>query len=239
MGIPHKFLNTDFGNGFNTNNAILTSTPYQPEILFIGTFNPLTNGDANPADFFYGRNWFWPILFNIFEHNREVIIQSQRKYCPPHFNPTLLDIFKFMKTHKITFADLIMKVFPETELDNIDGNIITYDNETYNLINDNHLIQLNQFNEVMWSTKYLIKYIEANPTIKQVYFTRKTVNPFTAELIQVQNALNQRGVTIKYLFTPSGQGLAGIPRNQELMDQWLESTRDGFDNLDEEWTNID
>lgn len=238
MGIPHKFLKTDFGEGFSTQNAILNKTPYNPEILFIGTFNPLTNEDANPADFFYGRNWFWPILFNIFTHNREVLIQKQRKFYPPNFNPTLPRVFDFMKTHKITFADLIMNVFPNKILNCVANNHILFDDEHFDLIKDGDLAKLNKKQEVAWSTKFIIEYLKANPTIKQVYFTRKPVNPFSAELDLIQEILTTRGITIKYLFTPSGQGLRGVPRNQVLMDQWIQSTRDGFDNLDENWTNI-
>jgi hypothetical protein len=237
MGIPHKFFETDFEEGFGTQNAVLTKTPYKPEILFIGTFNPLTNEDANPADFFYGRNWFWPILFNIFIHNREVVIQKQRKFYPPNFNPILPEVFGFMKTHKITFADLIRCVFPDKKLSCVADNHVIYDNTLYDLIKDGDLAKLNRKQEVSWSTKYIVAYIKAKPSINQVYFTRKPVNPFTDELDVIQEILNVRGVKIKYLFTPSGQGLKGKPRNQVLMDQWLQSTRVGFDNLDENWTD--
>ncbi len=53
MSIQHKFYQTSFGNGFETHNAILDITPYKPEVMIVGTFNPDTP-NANYADFFYG-----------------------------------------------------------------------------------------------------------------------------------------------------------------------------------------
>jgi len=51
MPVNHRFLEHDFGNGFQTHNAILDKTPYEPEVLFVGTFNP--DVPTNPSDFFY------------------------------------------------------------------------------------------------------------------------------------------------------------------------------------------
>ncbi|WOD44186.1 hypothetical protein [Hwangdonia lutea] len=238
MGVRHKFFHKDFGEGFRTENAILIETPYKPEILFIGTFNPLTNDEANPADFFYGRNWFWPILFNIFKHNKIAVIEKQRKFYPPDFNPTLKEVFGFMKKHKLSFADLIMEILPEKNINCIAGNNIFYENEHYDLIKDNHLAKLNRKGEVSWSTKHLIDYINYNPQIKQVYFTRKSTSPFSEELYGLEKVLSERHVKVKQLFTPSGQGLKGTPRNRILMDQWLQSTKLGFNSLDTKWTNF-
>tara|TARA_R110000851_G_scaffold256188_2_gene408613 strand:+ start:4291 stop:4602 length:312 start_codon:yes stop_codon:yes gene_type:complete len=96
MGIKHKFLEADFGSGFKTNNAILKTTPYLPKILFLGTFNPATDEESNVADFFYGRNWFWPTLFNILEYDQQVFYKSQRKYSFPNLEPSLKTILNFI-----------------------------------------------------------------------------------------------------------------------------------------------
>ena len=235
MPINHKFKEYHFTNEFFTQNAILVNTPYQPEILFLGTFNPNTDEAANMADFFYGRNWFWPILFNIFEYNQETQIKKQRRFTNP-LNPSLDEVFQFMKKHKLSFADLIMQVFPDDEIDCLAANNIIINGVHYNLIKDGDLAKINRTNNVRWTTKFIIDYLNQNPSISQVYFTRKPVNPFTAKLQEIQEVLNQRGVLIKYLFTPSGQGLPGQPRNLTIMNQWLHSIREGFDNLDENWT---
>lgn len=53
--LKNKQLNWD--NRFYTENVILKNVDiYKPEILFLGTFNPELQ--SNPADFFYGRNFF-------------------------------------------------------------------------------------------------------------------------------------------------------------------------------------
>ena len=77
--LAHKFINCTFGQttDFRTENSIL-KTPYPPEILFLGTFNPDTDSKSNSADFYYGRNWLWPALFNIFEFKRVDFIKQRR-----------------------------------------------------------------------------------------------------------------------------------------------------------------
>lgn len=237
MGIQHKFKECNFGKGFQTQNGILTVTPYKPKILFIGTFNPLTDDVANPADFFYGRNWFWPVLFNIFVYKQQVVIEKQRKFYPPHFNPTLDNVFKFMKTHQITFADLIVEVLPDEDINCVAGNKVIYNQVCYDLIKDSDLAKLDVIGEVDWSAEHLKDYLRENPSITQVYFTRKSAKPFSKKLEEIQDVLSERNSTIKYLFTPSGQGLKGTPRNSTLMEQWIQSTLVGYNNLDENWVN--
>lgn len=240
MSIEHKFLNTDFGNGFKTHKAILSQTPYQPEMLFLGTFNPKTNNISNPADFFYGRNWFWIVLFNIFKYDNKVVLDKQRKFYKPNFQPSLEEIYEFMTAYKISFADLITEVLvnKESEVDyTLNDNKATYQGTEYDLINDTHLSHLNNLNLIEWSTKNLIDYIERNPTIKTIYFTRKSAQPFANEILKIRNHFKESELEIRYLFTPSGQGLRGKPRIRTLMNEWLVSTKDGYNNLKEDWKN--
>lgn len=76
MPIQHKFKEVDFENRFQTHNAILDVTPYKPEVLILGTFNPNTPG--NPfVDFFYGRNYLWTGFKNLFIHNNVVITRKR------------------------------------------------------------------------------------------------------------------------------------------------------------------
>ena len=64
MRINHKFLTVNpqqnllnWDNRFYTENVILKNVDiYEPKIMFLGTFNPQLQN--NPADFFYGRNFF-------------------------------------------------------------------------------------------------------------------------------------------------------------------------------------
>jgi hypothetical protein len=78
MPIRHKFYQTNFGNGYATHNAILDTTPYKPEVMIVGTFNPDTPNN-NFADFFYGRNFFWTAFKNLFVHNAVVIPNPTRR----------------------------------------------------------------------------------------------------------------------------------------------------------------
>ena len=50
MSIYHKFQEQDFGNSFQTHNSILDKVSYDPEVIFIGTFNH--GWSWNQADFF-------------------------------------------------------------------------------------------------------------------------------------------------------------------------------------------
>lgn len=236
MSIIHKFKEVNFGNGFATKDAILVETPFKPEILFIGTFNPLTNEHDNMADFFYGRNWFWPILFNIF-HSKKIELSKQRKFYKPSPEPSLDEIFDFIKKHKITFADLITQVLENKDYYCLAQNKIIFNDTNYDLIKDSDLSKLNQLGKVNWNKKDLIQYIDKNQTIKTIYFTRKCTKPFSDILMEIDEKFVDRNLNIKFLFTPSGQSMKGKPRINALVNQWKNSSINGFDSLDDEWLN--
>src|SRR5947209_2470415 len=113
MSIFHKNIQSNWKNGFATHNAILDMTLYNPEILFIGTFNPGTEND-NFSDFFYGRNYFWTAFKNYFIHNK---IQINKRRMPTNgrksnsiLDPEIAEIFTICTRLKLSFADLILKV---------------------------------------------------------------------------------------------------------------------------------
>lgn len=232
MSIKHKFIEKDFEKGFYTQNAILKNDSFKPEVLFLGTFNPKTNEKDNPADFFYGRNWFWPLLFSIAKDDDSPF--KQRKTINP---PTLEDILDFTLRHKISFADLICEVLPN-KIEKIDyglaKNKVIYGNDLYDLINDKDLIKLHKKNEIIWNEQ-ILNFIKENESIETVYFTRKSTKPFAEILNKVNTLLKDRGAEIKFLYTPSGQGLKGKPRYKKLKEEWLNSTREGFHPLNETW----
>ena len=239
MPVNHKFRDYNFQDGFITENAIL-KTNYNPEVLILGTFNPLTNEDDNMADFFYGRNWFWTCMFNIF-HYQNVHLTTQRKFTPFPYNPSLLEIKNFCARYKLTFADLISNVLNNIEYDLI-GNKAIIDHEEYDLINDSDLGRLNAMNQVEWSTQYLIRHIAENSSIHTVYFTRKPIEPYLTQWSMLTNHNFGREVLFKKIFTPSGQGLAGSPRVNHLINHWLYNNNENYDRLDINWLlhhNID
>jgi hypothetical protein len=237
----HKFINFDFQDGFITENAILT-TKYNPEVLILGTFNPLTNEDDNMADFFYGRNWFWACMFNIFQH-QNIQLTTQRKYTQFPYNPTLNEIKKFCEKYKLTFADLISRVLFNNNIEyELIGNSAFIGHEEYDLIKDRDLGRLNAINQVEWTTDYLIKYIAENPSIHTVYFTRQPKEPFLTQWTILTNHNFGRVVAFNKIFTPSGQGLKGKPRINHLINHWLFNNNINYDTLDNNWLllhNID
>ncbi|PAC28756.1 hypothetical protein [Flectobacillus sp. BAB-3569] len=242
MAVNHKFKDFDFKDGFTTTNVIL-KTSYNPQVLILGTFNPLTNEEDNMADFFYGRNWFWTCMFNLF-HHQAIHLLTQRKFTQiPNYNPTLDEIKVFCEKYKLTFADLISTVLFNNNIEyNLHRNKALIVNEEYDLINDGDLGKLNAINQVEWTTEDLKKYITETPSLHTVYFTRQPAEPYTTQWTILKNHDYGRIVEFKKIFTPSGQGLRGRPRVNHLIHHWLFNENDNYDQLNNDWLlehNID
>lgn len=227
MAINHKFLNHNFGDGFLAEDTILRNADYKPEILFIGTYNPATNQIANVADFFYGRNWFWPALFNIFNGTA---YSQQRKFNQP-LTPTLNEIFLFCRKHKIIFADLIGQTLHNTNDYTLHNNIAVFDGEFYNLISDNDLADLDNLHQVNWVTKNILAFLKLHPSVKTIYFTRQPKEPFSTQLAPIIAYANQNKINFLKIFTPSGQGLRGRPRMDALINHWKQNVDPNYDRL--------
>ena len=252
MSIQHKFYERNFGNGFETHNAILDITPYKPEVMIVGTFNPGTTHD-NFADFFYGRNYFWTAFKNLFVPNIVLLTHTRmpRKGAPPAvLNPTLPEILELCINLKLTFADLIFEVLnnnnPDYQLRQNDNVIIN--GAEYNLIQDGQnrdiggLQQLNALGQVNWNTQNIINYLCNNPQITTIYFTRQPTGIWAEQwnLIIDHNCMAGRLTT--NIYTPSGLGLKGKPRMNALLNHWVHNNNPKFGRLDENWltnNNVD
>ena len=246
MPILHKYYQTHWGNGFETHNAILDITPYKPEVMFIGTFNPDTPNE-NPADFFYGRNFFWTGFKNLFVHNAVVIANRrmpQNGNPPAHnlLNPTLAEIFCICLKVKLTFADLISEVLHHNNphyyfLPN--DNVVLNGNE-YNLIQDGQnggiggLAQLDALGQVNWNTQNIINYLCNNPQIKQIYFTRQPIGIWAAQWNAIVDNPCMRGRQLTNIFTPSGRPLP-TPVMNNLLHHWVHNVAQGFGCLNNNW----
>lgn len=245
MPIQHKFYQANFGNGFETHNAILDITPYKPEVMIVGTFNPDTP-NANFADFFYGRNFFWTAFKNLFIHNA-VVIPNRR--MPPNgnppaiLNPTLLEIFDLCKKLKLTFSDLVLEVLhnnnPVYQL--LPNDNVIFNGLEYNLIQDGQngiiggLQQLNALGQVNWNTQNIITYLCNNPQIKTIYFTRRPTGIWAAQWNLIINHSCITGRLTTNIFTPSG---AGAPVNRSmarLLNHWVHNNNPNFGRLDNNW----
>jgi len=217
MPIHHKFLSSSWNNGndcYETESAILKTTPYEPEVLFIGTYNPNTNGNHNQANFFYGRdNYLFPMLHGIFN------LQTIYSQNPPYTNI----IWPLCNKLKLCFADLITTIFPNVVVPLIPNtNKVNFGGTTYNLLKDNHLIDLDTIhNQVVWNEEAIIRFINGTASLKYVFLTQKSNNTFRQKFEYITNSCVRSGLTFRCIYTPTGQSLSGVPRELFLAFQWV------------------
>lgn len=200
MAIQHKFQNHDWGNGFWTENSILKTQHYKPEVLIIGTFNP--NWYCNPSDFFYGRGMYmWPIMANLFLHNQNNLT-SVRNYN--NDSPSLKEIFEICKKGKLCFADIVKGTASNIPTTDKDG-IVLVNNEYYwSDYKDSHLSKMGAKNWLDDNTKDIIEYVKNTPSIKHIYFTFKTGGRWI--LNKKQFIIDNTNIPSSSLFTPTGTG---------------------------------
>lgn len=227
----HKFLNTNFGNGFQTENAIL-NTPYKPEVLIVGTFNPDIPG--NFADFFYGRNYFWRVFENLSNNNN--VLNGPRIARNKIRLPNLNKILWLCQHFKITFADLILGTLPNVPI---------------NDFKDGYLNILGLNNELIENSGNIVNYINDNESIQHVYFTTKAQNLHYILGIwhNITNNCN-RPLTFGSIISPSGQGLGtnlpGLHKAGTMARNWVwcnspnaplnrQIIKEGFTHLNHEW----
>ena len=245
MRINHKFLTVNpqqnqfnWDNRFYTENVILKNIDiYKPEIMFLGTFNPELQN--NPADFFYGRNFFWTAFKNLFIEG-QIIFDTERLALNP-YNPTLEEIFQLCIRLKLTFTDLVNSIFNEQDNNRIivrqNKDYLTFENIEYNPISDGDLQRLNRIQKVNWNTENIISYLNNNRQIRKIYLTRRNDLCWQTQVNQIINAL--REIEIIPVYTPSAQGGAlhqqtGIYGNGKmtpLLRHWTQNNNGNYGNL--------
>lgn len=265
MPIDHLFLNSEPGKfpdqNFYTENVILKNETFKPEVMIIGTFNPNTP-KTNFADFFYGRNYFWTgfkkLLDSNYEFFKERRMPTKGKAVPP-YNPTLNEILNLTTHFKLTFSDLIKKVFPNVgpdEFSLIEKDNVLFRGKIYNLIRDKKekgvlgLEELNRQNQVEWNTKHIIDFLIQNPQIKFIYFTRNIDSVWLDQwnIIKSHPRLTDRHFS--NIISPNGQGKLinpGVPYKtplKKILHYWVwnglnHSTNPvktpNFGHLDHDW----
>lgn len=245
MSVKHKFYHNSWGNGFETHNAILDITPYNPEVMIVGTFNPDTP-NSNFADFFYGRNYFWTAFKNLFIHNA-IVLQKRRMptngFQIENLNPTLQEIFELCSKLKLTFSDIVLEVMHNNNpiYQSLPNDNIIINGIEYNLIQDGlnsnigGLQQLNALGQLNWNTNNIINYLCNNPQIKTIYFTRQPKGIWAEQwnLIVNHKSIKERLTT--NIFTPSGLGLKGKPRMKSLLNHWVHNIEPNFGKIDNNW----
>lgn len=188
--MPHRFSNKTFNSAFAAENAILNQTPYEPEVLILGTYNPsdeeLKGGRDNQADFFYGRNYFWPVL-----HHLANPIQTPFAKRSSSNQPSLETVFELCRKFKLTFADLILDAGA---------------NQTD--FSDKRLSQLVKQGITKTNVSNICAFVQNTPSIQFVYFTRSMrSDPQWHSLRQEINLALPANIQTGYLVSPSGNGL--------------------------------
>jgi hypothetical protein len=208
--MPHILLNRQHINNdtrFQTASAILNVTPYPSKVLIIGTYNE-ENIEDNEADFFYGRNFFWPVIYNI-KNNENILNQRRDRGETPWENPSLTQILELCISLQLSFADLITDVHiqlpnhQDKYLDRAIGNNQTTNNNTN-----------------------IIEYINQHRSITHVYATTKFSG--YRNLNQLWESLKigvREGVIFGSILTPSGMGgipnLGGLGRAATIARYWV------------------
>jgi hypothetical protein len=210
MAVLHKFQNVDFRNGFQTRNSILEATQYDPEVIFIGTFNH--GWTWNRADFFYGRDMYmWTILGNMFLNGRNV--WRSTRSAPPLI-PSLEQIFQICEKGKIAFADIIKgtkNTIPAVQ-NETNETVLVNDNYIWSTYQDSKLIHMAHQGWIDDNVQEIIDFIDRTKSIKHVYYTFKTGDWFIAKVLEINQHL-RGGVSTGSIFTPSGNGFGpGLPR---------------------------
>ena len=246
MPFLHKYQEYDFGNDFQSHSSILDTVPYDPEVIFIGTYNH--GWSWNYSDFYYGRGMYmWTALGNLFLYNRNHLV-NQRNFN--NDQPSFEDLFEICRRGKIVFADIVKGIKQNIEA-----------------IEQPHTKSVIVNNEYIWSTykdgpldymganfwlddnvKAIIDFINDTKTIKHVYFTFKSGNWLVNKLYEISNGIRD-GVTLCSVFTPTANGFGrhiSFPYNERawgLTHCWvwnglnnnISINRIGYGHLDHSW----
>lgn len=197
--MPHILLNRhsfNYDERFQTNSAILNITPYAPSVLIVGTYNE-RNIQGNEADFFYGRNYFWPVIYNLV-NNSNILKKRRDDDGIPLGRPKIDQILNLCSSLKLTFADLILDV--TVQLPNHD---------------DRYLDRAIRLRKTKNNHQNIIEFLNENRSITHVYATTKFTQLKSLKALWDTIRIESRGdIHFGSILTPSGMG--GIP-NFELL----------------------
>lgn len=241
MRVLHKFINHNWNNGFYTTNGIL-KTPYQPEVIIIGTFNH--GWSWNHADFFYGRDMYlWPILANLFLYNKNHLTAPRNERNP---NPTLSEIFEICHKSKITFVDIVRGTSPNVSVLQNDRSFIVNNGYTWNTYSDKQLNSMARNNWLNDHADEIIDYINNTVSIKHAYFTFNSEPWLIGKRAKIISNINT--ISAGSIFTPTGMGfrenLIGFEgRVASLTHCWIWNglkhpspiNKNGYTHLNHQW----
>jgi hypothetical protein len=195
MPYYHRFKEHQFSNEISTTSAILSTTPYKPEVLIVGSFNPVDEGCVKPncADFFYGRSYFWPAILRIKNSILENPPPPGAQRTPENRQPSIDDILSLCDQFKLSFADMVISV--DNVLEDFSDVRINAALTAQNAANN---------------TEAIVKYICSHKSIKNVYATSNFNGSLEAIWDSIINGVNEcrpNDVVFGSLITPSGNGV--------------------------------
>lgn len=256
MPFLHKYQQHNFGNGFQTHHSILDTVPYEPEVIFIGTYNH--GWSWNQSDFYYGRDMYmWTILGNFFLHGHNQLIQKRNSN---NNVPTRPQIFEICQKGKIVFADIVKGIqeeIPALELENERCVLVNNEyrwestyigNQRIGEYSDTHLDKMATQGWLDDNVSAIIKYIIETPSIKHVYFTFKSGDWLVQKLNVIEQGI-RNDVSCCSIFSPTGNGFRRNlqapfqERSWSLAHCWIWNglphqvpvNKPGFGHLDHDW----
>lgn len=246
MPFLHKFQDYDFGNGFQTHNSILDTVPYEPQVIFVGTYNH--GWPWNGADFFYGRNMYmWTGLANLFLHNSNQLIDRRTVY---NNIPSIDEIFDICKKGNIVFADIVKGIkanIPAVE--HLAEECVLVNNQySWSTYKDDCLCKMGKQSWLDDNVEAITKFINETKSIKHVYFTFKSGNWLIGKSNELYNQIRP-DVSCCSIFTPTASGFRkNLPqpfheRAWSLTHCWvwngldhvIRVNKQGYGHLDHSW----
>ena len=215
--LDHRFPPEGEQHLFETQSTILIPQHYAPFILFLGTYNDSDDAvKRNTADFFYGRNYFWPVWRRLFGISGAApCTMGMRKSRDNMQEIPLMEgegsIYSMCTRGKMTFADLISTVHAQ---------LASHSDEELRQAHDN--------GQVEWSTQHIIHYLRDTTSIRYVRSTRQMHNsaPWQQQWETLTSADygSERKIDFGHIHTPSGNGLGmpGVPKCEALAGRWME-----------------
>jgi hypothetical protein len=256
MPMLHKYQQHDFKNEFQTHNSILDTVPYEPEVIFIGSYNH--GWSWNSSDFYYGRDMYmWTVLGNIFQHGCNHLVKQR---TINNNEPTFNQLFDICKKGKIVFADIVKGInenITAVELENekcvlvnnqYRWESIVINNQKVGEYSDTHLENLARNHWLDDNVNAIKNFVNETKSIKHIYFTFKSGVWLVKKLHKICQDI-RRDVSYCSIFTPTANGFGGnllYPFNERawgLTHCWIWNglnhkspiNRPNYGHLDHDW----